>query len=198
MLIEKFGIPQISTGDMLRAAVAAGTELGLRAKACMDAGTLVPDEVVIGIVGERLAQPDCGKGFILDGFPRTVTQADALKMTLEGLGKALDAVISLEVDPEALVERLTGRRTCRACGQGFHVRFDPPRTDGVCDACGGELYQRDDDREETIRKRLTVYQEQTAPLIDYYQQEGLLVAIDGMQDIQVVQEDILATLREGR
>ncbi|RMF42707.1 MAG: adenylate kinase [Deltaproteobacteria bacterium] len=198
MLIDRFGIPQISTGDMLRAAVAAGTELGLKAKACMDSGALVPDEVVIGIVGERLAQADCDKGFILDGFPRTVAQADALKQTLGQLGKSLDAVISLEVDTEALVERLTGRRTCRACGQGFHVRFDPPAKEGVCDACGGELYQRDDDREETIRKRLDVYQEQTSPLIEYYQQEGLLAAIDGMQDISVVQEDILATLREAR
>lgn len=198
MLIEQFGIPQISTGDMLRAAVAAGSELGKKAKACMDAGTLVPDDVVIGIVGERLAQPDCDKGFILDGFPRTVAQADALGETLAAIGKKLDAVISLEVDSEALVERLTGRRTCRACGQGFHVRFDPPSKEGVCDACGGELYQRDDDREETIRKRLQVYQEQTAPLIDYYQREGLLSSIDGMQDIQVVHEDILATLREAR
>ncbi len=196
MLIERFGIPQISTGDMLRAAVAAKTELGLKAKACMDAGTLVPDEVVIGIVGERLQQSDCDKGFILDGFPRTVPQADALKTTLAGLGKALTAVISLEVDSEALVERLTGRRTCRSCGRGYHLKFDPPAKADLCDACGGELIQRDDDREETIRKRLRVYQEQTAPLVTYYQEEGLLVAIDGMQEMTAVQEDILATLQE--
>jgi len=196
MLIERFGIPQISTGDMLRAAVAAKTELGLKAKACMDAGTLVPDEVVIGIVGERLQQSDCDKGFILDGFPRTVPQADALKTTLAGLGKALTAVISLEVDSEALVERLTGRRTCRSCGRGYHLKFDPPAKADVCVACGGELIQRDDDREETIRKRLRVYQEQTAPLVTYYQEEGLLVAIDGMQEMTAVQEDILATLQE--
>ncbi|TYO95711.1 adenylate kinase [Geothermobacter ehrlichii] len=196
MLIERFGIPQISTGDMLRAAVAAKTELGLKAKACMDAGALVPDEVVIGIVGERLQQADCDKGFILDGFPRTVPQADALKATLAGLDKALSAVISLEVDVEALIERLTGRRTCRDCGRGFHLKFDPPAKADVCDSCGGELFQRDDDREETIRKRLQVYQEQTAPLVEYYQREGLLVAIDGMQEMAAVQEDILATLRE--
>ncbi|PNU21598.1 adenylate kinase [Geothermobacter hydrogeniphilus] len=197
LLIEHFGIPQISTGDMLRAAVKAGTEMGLKAKACMDSGALVPDEVVIGIVRDRLQEADCEKGFILDGFPRTVPQADALKSTLAGLGKELQAVISLEVDIEALVERLTGRRTCRSCGQGFHLRFDPPGTAGVCDACGGELYQRDDDREETIRNRMKVYQEQTAPLVSYYQRDGLLAAIDGMQDIAVVQSDIRAALLEG-
>ncbi|ORJ63076.1 adenylate kinase [Geothermobacter hydrogeniphilus] len=197
LLIEHFGIPQISTGDMLRAAVKAGTEMGLKAKACMDSGALVPDEVVIGIVRDRLQEADCGKGFILDGFPRTVPQADALKSTLAELGKELQAVISLEVDIEALVERLTGRRTCRSCGKGFHLRFDPPGTAGVCDACGGELYQRDDDREETIRNRMKVYQEQTAPLVSYYQRDGLLAAIDGMQDIAVVQSDIRAALLEG-
>lgn len=197
LLIEHFGIPQISTGDMLRAAVKAGTEMGLKAKACMDSGALVPDEVVIGIVRDRLEEADCEKGFILDGFPRTVPQADALKSTLAELGKELQAVISLEVDIDALVERLTGRRTCRSCGQGFHLRFDPPVTAGVCDACGGELYQRDDDREETIRNRMKVYQEQTEPLVSYYQRDGLLAAIDGMQDIAVVQSDIRAALLEG-
>jgi len=196
-LIEHFGIPQISTGDMLRAAVKAGTEMGLKAKACMDSGALVPDEVVIGIVHDRLQEDDCRAGFILDGFPRTVPQADALKGVLSGLGKMLSAVVSLDVDTEALVERLTGRRTCRGCGKGYHLRFDPPRKEGVCDTCGGELYQRDDDCEETIRNRMQVYQDQTAPLIDYYQQEGLLAAIDGMQDIAVVRSDILAALQEG-
>jgi len=194
-LIDRFGIPQISTGDILRAAVKEGTPMGVKAKSCMDAGALVPDEVVVGIVRERLQKEDCAAGFILDGFPRTVPQADALKANLAELGKELDAVISLEVDTEALVERLTGRRTCRSCGRGYHVKFDPPRNTGVCDTCGGELYQRDDDQEETIRKRLEVYDQQTSPLVAYYQQDGLLAAIDGMQEMATVQEDILAALK---
>jgi len=195
MLTDLFGIPQISTGDILRAAVSEGTPMGLKAKACMDAGTLVPDEVVIGIVSDRLQKEDCAKGFILDGFPRTVPQADALKGTLASLEKNLDSVLSLEVDSEALVERLTGRRTCRGCTKGYHVKFDPPQIEGKCDACGGELIQRDDDREETIRKRLQVYHEQTAPLINYYQKEGLLTSIDGMLDIATVRTRILKVLR---
>ena len=194
MLTEKFQIPQISTGDILRAAVKTGTPMGLKAKGFMDAGALVPDEVVVGIVRERLQQADCAKGFILDGFPRTVPQANALKETLADLNKNLDAVISLEVDLEALVERLTGRRTCRECGRGFHLKFDPPSSDGICDACHGELVQREDDREETIRKRLEVYQAQTEPLVAYYGDAGLLYAIDGMQDIQVVKNQILDVL----
>lgn len=195
MLTERFDIPQISTGDILRAAVKEGTPMGVKAKSFMDAGALVPDEVVIGIVRERLQKEDCAAGFILDGFPRTVAQADALKDTLHSLGKDLDAVISLEVDTEALVERLTGRRTCRECGKGYHVKFDPPRVAGRCDACDGELFQRDDDREETIRKRLEVYHEQTSPLVAYYGNEGLLVPIDGMQEIGTVQEKILDQLQ---
>lgn len=194
MLTERYRIPQISTGDILRAAVKEGTPMGVKAKGYMDAGGLVPDEVVVGIVRERLQQPDCQNGFILDGFPRTVAQADALKSTLADLDKNLDAVISLEVDPEALVERLTGRRTCRDCGRGFHITFDPPAVAGKCDACRGELIQRDDDKEETIRKRLEVYRAQTEPLVAYYQSAGLLSTIDGMQDIQVVKNKILAVL----
>jgi len=195
MLTERFGIPQISTGDILRAAVKEGTPMGVKAKSFMDAGALVPDEVVVGIVRERLQKEDCAAGFILDGFPRTVPQADALKDSLAELGKELDAVVSLEVDTEALVERLTGRRTCRDCGKGYHVKFDPPATEGKCDACGGELFQRDDDREETIRKRLEVYREQTSPLVDYYRAGGMLIAIDGMQEIEAVQKGILEELR---
>ncbi len=195
MLTERFGIPQISTGDILRGAVKDATPMGMKAKAYMDAGALVPDDVVVGIVQERLQQDDCGSGFILDGFPRTVPQADALKVTLQDLGKDLDAVISLEVDTEALVERLTGRRTCCNCGRGFHVKFDPPVSPGVCNACGGELIQREDDQEETIRKRLEVYREQTSPLIQYYREEGLLVEVDGMQDMNRVQDQILSVLR---
>ena len=195
MLTDHFGIPQISTGDILRAAVKDGTPMGLRAKGYMDSGLLVPDEVVVGIVRERLQQSDCKSGFILDGFPRTVPQADALRETLESLAKDLDAVISLKVDTEALVGRLTGRRTCRQCGRGFHVVFDPPRQTGSCDACGGELYQRDDDREETIRKRLSVYSEQTAPLEAYYPGAGLLASVDGMLEINVVQQRIRGILQ---
>ncbi|TLM66097.1 MAG: adenylate kinase [Deltaproteobacteria bacterium] len=195
MLTDRFRIPQIATGDILRGAVQAGTALGLQAKSFMDAGALVPDEVVIGIVRERLQQEDCSAGFILDGFPRTVAQADALQATLAGLNRRLDRVISLTVDADALVERLTGRRTCRNCGRGFHVLFDPPRQEQLCDACGGELYQRDDDREETIRKRLTVYAQQTSPLIAYYQAAGLLTELDGMQAIADVQEQVLAALQ---
>jgi adenylate kinase len=194
MISEQLAIPQISTGDMLRAAVKEGTPMGLKAKALMDKGALVPDDVVVGIVRERLAKEDCGRGFILDGFPRTVAQADALQDTLQDLGKSLDRVISLEVDGEAVVERIAGRRTCRECGKMYHVKFDPPRTEGRCDACGGELFLRDDDREETIRKRLEVYQAQTAPLIDYYRSKGLLAEVDGMQGIGEVQKHILSAL----
>jgi adenylate kinase len=197
MLTERFGIPQFATGDILRGAVQAGTALGLQAKGFMDAGALVPDEVVIGIVRERLQQQDCQGGFILDGFPRTVAQADALRSNLTELGRQLDRVVSLTVDADALVERITGRRTCRGCGRGFHLVFDPPVVAGRCDACGGELYQRDDDCEETIRKRLMVYDQQTAPLIDYYRGVGLLVELDGMQAIPVVQEQVLAALMAG-
>lgn len=197
MLVERFGIPQISTGDMLRAAVKEQSPMGLKAKECMDSGALVPDEVVIGIVQERLQQDDCGSGFILDGFPRTVPQADALKQVLVGLGKDLDSVVSLEVDIDSLVERLTGRRTCGSCGKGFHLKFDPPGSDGKCSACGGELVHREDDKEETIRNRMDVYHQQTAPLEDYYRKEGLLQAIDGMQEISAVQDKIVLALQAG-
>ncbi|ABA87981.1 adenylate kinase [Syntrophotalea carbinolica DSM 2380] len=194
MLSERLGIPQISTGDMLRAAVKEGTPMGVKAKAKMDAGALVPDEVVVGIVRERLVKDDCDKGFILDGFPRTLPQADALKQTLGDLKKDLDAVISLEVDNDAVVGRVAGRRTCRDCGKMYHVEFDAPAVADKCDKCGGQLFQRDDDKEETIRKRLDVYAQQTAPLIAYYRADGLLRDIDGMKDISGVQQQILSAL----
>jgi len=196
MLMDRYGIPQISTGDILRAAVKDGTPMGLKAKSFMDAGGLVPDDVVVGIVRERLQQDDCKSGFILDGFPRTVPQADALAEALTGLGRPLDAVVSLGVDIEALVERLTGRRTCRDCGRGYHVAFSAPKVAGVCDTCGGELLQRDDDREETIRRRLDVYNDQTSPLIDYYRKSGLLSEVDGMLSMDAVQGEVLAVLRK--
>lgn len=183
LLIERLQIPQISTGDMLRAAVKDGTPLGRQAKAYMDHGTLVPDEVIIGLVRERLQAPDCGRGYVLDGFPRTVAQAEALEKTLGELRLNLDHVLCLDVPSEDLVARIAGRRTCRQCGAMSHVRFSPTRRDGVCDACGGETYQRDDDREETVRRRLTVYAEQTAPLVRFYEGRGLLRRVAGTGEI---------------
>ena len=194
-IVESFGIPQISTGDMLRAAVRAQTPMGLKAKEAMDAGALVTDAIVIGIVSERLQQEDCEKGFILDGFPRTLPQADALALTLSDLGKDLDAVVSFQVETTALVERLTGRRACRDCSRGFHVSFDPPAAEGICDSCGGELFQRGDDQEETIRNRMEVYHQQTAPLEDYYRQSGLLKVVDGMAPIAAVTQQVLDILK---
>ena len=194
-LVAEFHIPHISTGDMFRAAVKEGTELGKQAKACMDAGQLVPDSITIGIVKERLAQPDCHKGFILDGFPRTTEQANALDSTLTDLGIKLDRVINIDVPVEDLINRMTGRRICKGCGATFHVLFNPSTTDGKCDKCDGELYQRADDTVETVTKRLTVYSEQTKPLIEYYQAQDLYLEIDGRQSIEAVCADIVNSLR---
>lgn len=190
ILTDRYNIPQISTGDILRAAVKNKTAMGIKAKEFMDSGALVPDDVVVGIVSDRLLDSDCTPGFILDGFPRTVPQAEALAATLSRMGRDLDKVISLDVDPEALVERLTGRRTCRECGAGYHIAFDPPQKDDVCNVCGGELFQRDDDNEETIRKRLDVYLQQTAPLISFYEQAGILSSLDGLRSIAEVEQEI--------
>jgi len=186
MLVEEYQIPQISTGDILRAAVKEGSPLGKEAKACMDKGELVPDSVVIGIVEERIQQPDCAKGYMLDGFPRTVPQAEALDGMLQNLSSQIDHVVSIEVASEELVGRLTGRRTCRDCGVGFHVMFDPPEQEGVCDKCGGELYQRDDDNVETVTSRLEVYESQTLPLIEYYKTQGKIRSIDGVGEIKEI------------
>ena len=183
LMIDKWDIPQVSTGDILRAAVREGTPLGVEAKGFMDRGELVPDRVVIGIIAERLKEKDAAHGFILDGFPRTIPQAEALQEILDGLGRDIDHVISIEVDDEELVTRLTGRRMCKACGESFHVVFNPPVKEGVCDRCKGELYQRDDDREQTIRQRLSVYSEQTRPLIAYYEKQGKLRRIEGTGSI---------------
>lgn len=183
LLIERLAVPQISTGDMLRAAVEDGTPLGGQAKAHMDRGALVPDEVIIGLVRARLQAPDCARGYILDGFPRTVAQAEALEKTLGELRLNLDRVLCLEVPAEDLVARIAGRRTCRRCGAMSHTRFSPTRRDGVCDVCGGETYQRDDDREDTVRRRLAVYAEQTAPLARFYEGRGLLRRIAGTGEI---------------
>jgi len=193
-LIERFGIPHISTGDMFRAAIKNGTELGLKAKSFMDAGGLVPDEVTIGIVAERLAMPDCTAGFLLDGFPRTLAQGDALGQILDRLGMKLDGVINIEVEEEVLIPRLTGRRVCRKCGASYHMIFNKPEKEGVCGQCGGELYQRSDDTIETAKNRLNVYNQQTEPLIAFYEKQGLIKRINGDQTIDLVLADILKAL----
>lgn len=193
-LIEMVGIPQISTGDLLRAAVSEGTELGIEAKSFMDKGELVPDSVVLGMMKERLQDDDCKKGFILDGFPRNTAQAEALDAMLEELGMPLDSALSVDVPLEDLMKRLTGRRTCKDCGQMYNIYFSPPATEGKCDKCGGELYQRDDDQEETIQKRLEVYTQQTAPLIDYYSGKGILKSLSGTGSIDDIFANVTATL----
>ena len=194
-LVKEFGIPHISTGDMFRAAVKEGTELGLQAKACMDAGKLVPDEVTIGIVKERLVKPDCKKGFILDGFPRTVEQADALTGILKELGLSLTAALNITVPAADLIERAVGRRICKSCGATYHVKFNPPKKAGVCDTCAGDLYQRADDSEETMKNRLSVYEAQTKPLIAYYEKAGVYKEIDGRQAIDDVKAAMIAALK---
>lgn len=193
-LIEKYGIPQISTGDILRKAVADGTPLGKEAKSYMDSGGLVPDSVVIGLVKERLAQDDCVNGYILDGFPRNTSQAETLDNVLKDMNASLDLALSVDVDKDDLMKRLTGRRTCRSCQQMFNIHFSSPRKEGVCDKCGGELYQRDDDREETIKKRLDVYEAQTAPLIDYYSGKGILKSVKGVGSIDEIFGNICTVL----
>ncbi|OLN32395.1 adenylate kinase [Desulfosporosinus metallidurans] len=193
-LVEKYNIPHISTGDMFRAAIKDGTALGLKAKSYMDAGGLVPDEVTIGIVAERLAQPDCAKGFLLDGFPRTLAQGNALGDILDRLGMKLDGVINIEVDEKILIPRLTGRRVCRKCGASYHMIFNAPQQEGVCGQCGGELYQRSDDTVETAQNRLNVYNQQTEPLIAFYTEKGLLKRINGDQAIDKVLQDIMKAL----
>ena len=194
-LVEEFHIPHISTGDMFRAAVKEGTELGKQAKACMDAGQLVPDQVTIGIVRERLAKSDCKKGFILDGFPRTVEQAKALDTILVELGIKLTRVLNINVPAEDLIARAVGRRICKKCGATYHVTFKPTAKEGICDVCGGETYQRADDSESTMKNRLSVYVAQTKPLIDYYQKAGYYTEFDGRKAIDKVFADIVKRLR---
>ncbi len=196
MLQEKFGIPQISTGDMLRAAKQAGTPLGLKAESYIQAGKLVPDDVVVELMRERLKAGDCAKGFILDGFPRNVVQAEVLEAMLKKLGSQVDAVISLEVPEEELVRRLSGRRTCSQCGRGYHLDFSPPKAEGICDHCGGGLIQRDDDQERTIRHRLQVYRDQTAPLIDFYRKKGVLQTVSGTGPVDAVFEKVAAIVKD--
>jgi adenylate kinase len=191
-LVDKLGIPQVSTGDIFRAALKEGTPMGLKAKTYMDKGELVPDEVVIGVVEERLVKPDLDRGFMLDGFPRTLPQAQALDRILATQSKPIDHAILVDVPAEDLVIRLSGRRTCKNsdCGMMYHVKFNPSKKEGICDACGKELYQRADDTEATVRERLTVYEKQTAPLIDYYDKKGLLRRIVGVGPIDKIFADI--------
>ncbi|RIJ66067.1 adenylate kinase [Rummeliibacillus sp. TYF005] len=197
-IIEKYDIPHISTGDMFRAAIKNGTELGLKAKSFMDKGALVPDEVTIGIVRERLSQPDCDQGFLLDGFPRTTGQAEALDGILTDLGKQVEHVINIEVEKEELVKRLTGRRICKVCGSSYHLVFNPPKEEGKCDKDRGELYQRADDNPETVTNRLEVNIKQSQPLLDFYGKKNVLTNINGQQDINDVFADIDALLKGNR
>lgn len=194
-IARKYWIPHISTGDMFRTAIRFGTDLGLQAKTLMDAGHLVPDEMAIGIVRERLAERDCAKGFLLDGYPRTCPQAEALDQILASWNKSLDAVINIEVPHEILLLRLTGRRTCSQCGANYHIQFNIPKKKDICDICGGEVVQRSDDREETVAERLAVYARQTQPLTEYYARRGLLKNIDGAKSLDEVFNDIVSSLK---
>ncbi|MEM7302289.1 MAG: adenylate kinase [Pseudomonadota bacterium] len=197
-LVEKFGIPQLSTGDMLRAAVAAQTEVGKRAKAIMEAGDLVSDEIVNAIVSDRIDEDDCANGFILDGYPRTLGQADAVEAMLESKGLSLNSVVELRVDDDAMVERVVGRYTCASCGEGYHDTLKKPEQEGICDKCGSsEFKRRADDNEETIRNRLQAYYKDTSPLIGYYYAKGKLKVVDGMLEIDAVTKEIENVLGSG-
>ncbi|PCK72430.1 adenylate kinase-like protein [Paenibacillus larvae subsp. larvae B-3650] len=194
-IVSDFQIPHISTGDAFRLAMSQGTPLGIKAKGYVDKGLLVPDEITNGIVKERLEQPDCAKGFLLDGYPRTIAQADALDEMLKSQSRQIDHVMNLTVDRELLLARLTGRRICKSCGATYHVLFNPPKHEGICDKCGGELYQRSDDTEEKVGTRLDEYTNKTAPLLDYYRQKGILREVNGEQDITAVTSEISSILR---
>ncbi|WP_184582992.1 adenylate kinase [Lipingzhangella halophila] len=195
ILASELSIPKVSTGDIFRTNVSGGTDLGKQAKTYMDRGELVPDEVTNEMVRDRLAQEDAQAGFLLDGFPRNVAQAETLNKILNDLGERLDVVLELAVDQEEVVRRLAGRRSCRSCGHVQHLEYDPPQVDGVCDNCGGELFQREDDREETIRRRLEVYDEQTAPLVAFYRNEGILQTIDATGAVEDIAARALDALR---
>ena len=198
ILSEKLGVPHISTGDLFRANIGEGTPLGLEAKSYMDAGNLVPDDVTVRMVDSRLEEDDAKAGFLLDGFPRTTSQAVSLDAILRDLGIKLDGVINIAVPDEELIKRTTGRQICRSCGATYHVTFKPSKVKNVCDKCGGELYQRDDDKVETVKKRLSVYAAQTKPLIDYYKNSNLYIEIDGKQSMEDVYKDIVASLEKSK
>ncbi len=192
IVAEKFGIPTVSTGNIIREALKNGTEMGLKAKSFIEAGQLVPDEVVIGIIKERLAKDDCKNGFILDGFPRTIPQAEAL----DAMGISIDKVVDIEVPDENIMERMTGRRVCGTCGASYHLMFKKPLKDGICDSCGGELVQRKDDAPETVSDRLKVYHEQTEPLKDFYEKAGKLSVVEGLGTVSEITERVLKALEE--
>jgi adenylate kinase len=195
-LSEEFNIPHISTGDILRENVKKGTALGMKAKSYMDKGELVPDALLNDLVRARLAAPDTRKGFLLDGYPRTIPQAKALDEIMDDLNRKLDAVVNIDVGMNALVRRLSGRRICKGCGASYHVEFNPSKVKDVCDTCAGELYQRADDREEAIKNRLAVYKKQTQPVLDYYKKKGVLIDIDGDREIEEVKADVVNALKE--
>ena len=190
-IAEKYGIPHISTGDIFRANIKEGTELGMKAKEFMDQGLLVPDEVTIGMLLDRIKKEDCVNGYVLDGFPRTIPQAESLTKALEEMGQKIDYAVDVDVPDENIVSRMSGRRACITCGATYHVQFAPPKAEGICDKCGAELVLRDDDKPETVQKRLAVYHEQTQPLIDYYRRAGVLVSVDGTQSMDQVFESIV-------
>lgn len=193
-IAEKYGIPHISTGDIFRANIKGGTELGLKAKTFMDQGKLVPDEITIGMLMDRIKADDCAKGYVLDGFPRTIPQAESLTAALEAQGEAIDYAVNVDVPDENIITRMSGRRACLSCGATYHIQFNPPKAEGVCDTCGSALVLRDDDKPETVKNRLAVYHEQTQPLIDYYQKAGVLKEVDGTQDLNKVFADIVEIL----
>lgn len=190
-IAEKYSIPHISTGDIFRANIKNNTELGKKAKSYMDQGLLVPDEVTIGMLLDRIKKEDCVNGYVLDGFPRTIPQAESLTKALEEMGQKIDYAVDVDVPDENIVSRMSGRRACITCGATYHVQFAPPKAEGICDKCGAELVLRDDDKPETVQKRLTVYHEQTQPLIDYYRRAGVLVSVDGTQSMDQVFESIV-------
>jgi adenylate kinase len=193
-IVDKYNIPHISTGDIFRKNIKEGTELGRKAKEYIDGGQLVPDSLTIALVEDRLKQDDAKDGFLLDGFPRNISQAEALDSVLENMSTRLSSVINISVDPSILVERAVGRRICKNCGATYHVVFNPSKVEGVCDKCSGELYQRSDDNEETVSNRINVYSNETAPLIDYYTDKGVIINVDGQKDIDLVFEDIASAL----
>lgn len=193
-IAEKYGIPHISTGDIFRKNIKEGTELGMKAKGFMDKGMLVPDEITIGMLMDRINEDDCVKGYVLDGFPRTIPQAESLTAALKERGEAIDYAVNVDVPDENIINRMSGRRACLSCGATYHVVFNPPAKEGVCDACGKELVLRADDQPETVKNRLSVYHEQTQPLIDYYKEAGALKEVDGTQDMGKVFEDIVEIL----
>ena len=193
-IAEKYGIPHISTGDIFRANIKGGTELGMKAKSYMDQGQLVPDDVTIGMLLDRISEDDCAKGYVLDGFPRTIPQAESLTKALEERGEKMDYAVDVDVPDESIVTRMGGRRACLKCGATYHIAFNPPKAEGVCDHCQEALVLRDDDKPETVQKRLTVYHDQTQPLIDYYKKQGILATVDGTKELNAVFQDIVAVL----